>query len=543
MPCHTLSPSTKKESASSDVSTSSSDRAVLSSPSVKAVSSLFWEMRRQMPEELRGVEFASVREAALDVAVHSNLCMRLWPGGAKEETETAQEGGALPSLQKWHRICRELAAFSETLRRVIFFLPREKGFRASMLLLLTPGFFRSALTFFSFFSSPSCDFKKPSPMLSCALSGAVILSTLMGRNEALRLLMWKSTDFKRALKLVVKKAPFSKKKPEESVAAVYCIECLLSSFHGTKAALSHETIRDFNYFKAPDAEEEEGQPLDFSHLLRAAVLSHRSKRNQEGRKWSSIAMKFQDIALRNQYHDAAQSAFASSDANGDALGLFDLAISDFDTNGNPPSNSSSLNLEERATAVRCTLPNPAVREFVSKRKRMILARLESMTKDISEVPGMIVSLQAWLHTHTEVLSRRRRKLQGLSRSRHDLEVNTRKLSLEALASECDPFNEIILDPQYGEKLENRTFHPSKVECRKRGPQPACVVCASRVPTFQFCSVCKLAVYCGKECQKKGWKTQDGILSHRQACHKLRKSVTDVAFQGVFVESQCFSKLS
>uniref|UniRef100_A0A0G4FAK6 MYND-type domain-containing protein n=1 Tax=Chromera velia CCMP2878 TaxID=1169474 RepID=A0A0G4FAK6_9ALVE len=71
---------------------------------------------------------------------------------------------------------------------------------------------------------------------------------------------------------------------------------------------------------------------------------------------------------------------------------------------------------------------------------------------------------------------------------------------------------------------NTSFQPTGKEKRKTDPLP-CAVCGECAPTFIYCTACKLVVYCGRECQKRDWKTKTG--GYRERCALLKENVTDV----------------
>uniref|UniRef100_A0A0G4H2Y7 MYND-type domain-containing protein n=1 Tax=Chromera velia CCMP2878 TaxID=1169474 RepID=A0A0G4H2Y7_9ALVE len=366
--------------------------------------------------------------------------------------------------------------------------------------------------------------------------------------------IWKSHRFRRALKRTLQKVRV-KRGSFELVGPVFALlGALEGSGPGTQP--SSEAIHALNNERS-EKEEEGGAggepgPIDVSDLLRAnfwyakELVKHSCP--EEGSvlyNWGVAAKSFRNYSLASQFYKAAAKAFAEREANADAVELFKMATSGWEKEKETKGDVSVLVKSEyvimRALAIQCTLSNPAVEKYIKKNRVKILVEMHKMAKSLelssSSQPGTQPRLPIEISLFTGWLEATSSQSQALSSKcivypHFFPSIEWKKLRLQDLPSMCETAVHQFppTDFRGNEKplqKGNDSFLPTKAENRKYSPLP-CSVCKVAVPSFMYCGVCKLAVYCGKECQKRDWKRKPG--GHKERCALLKKSVTNVLLE-------------
>uniref|UniRef100_A0A0G4IDA2 Uncharacterized protein n=1 Tax=Chromera velia CCMP2878 TaxID=1169474 RepID=A0A0G4IDA2_9ALVE len=393
-------------------------------PSTSSPSPSPAEETRAIPEGvLEGDGFASVREVVVELVKlkgFNERLINLLPARPESfplfQTSCTQ---ILDSVQKFHRV-------------VFFGTHRLRGRKdsspaaLSTEVLLVAGFFRMALKVFTWWSLfPPCPFFVPfmdqpeSPqfaaMRSLCFAGGYLLAGLLQENERLRMLLWKSPLFLNALKAVVTKVRVTSRENKTEGEYVGRLTQLLmdlcrkeSSDFSLVSAMSEEVVRSLNESN-PAGKEGGGTPIDFTHLIRAALWAGRSN-NLMGSPvvyWGTAVESLGAIALKGDFFKAAQNAFASSDANGDAMDLFTRAISDFDTS---PRSLQDFTPRMRAGALTVTLHNAAVAKHVMKQRQKLLEKMRRFREAVDnaglEIPSTINALCAWLEANVPSLQQK-----------------------------------------------------------------------------------------------------------------------------------------
>uniref|UniRef100_A0A0G4I1Z1 MYND-type domain-containing protein n=1 Tax=Chromera velia CCMP2878 TaxID=1169474 RepID=A0A0G4I1Z1_9ALVE len=322
-----------------------------------------------------------------------------------------------------------------------------------------------------------------------------------------------------------------------------------------------ETVIEFNKV-SPDE-----QPLDVSRLIRAAVwfISPESVAvrlredpiNSSNSAWASpnaflhrwaLSVRFflrLAISLKRSFLEATQKAFADSEANNDALKLFEMATSGFENDhhgiGLPSEEKREEYLMNRLLALQCVLSNPAVIKFIDKKQVKILSKMRKVHSALyttlpagSHKPFTLLNLfLAWLEAITlrsKANMRDCTELLNLKDQCPEIAAGLGKVRAQDL---CSVFHSLgtkkeskTRDTQVEEKESDTDtlIQRTKKEMRKEAPLP-CFVCGKCVPTFMYCAVCQMLVYCGRECQKRDWKRKPG--GHKERCALLKENVTDV----------------
>mmetsp|Transcript_16666 Transcript_16666/g.33868 ORF Transcript_16666/g.33868 Transcript_16666/m.33868 type:complete len:305 (-) Transcript_16666:51-965(-) len=292
-------------------------------------------------------------------------------------------------------------------------------------------------------------------------------------------------------------------------------------------------------------------------MLRAALWYAQSNRraspsvveNAVLYDWAVEVFLLKNLCLRDHFSQAARKAFAEIEANEDALEIFKMATSKWERDMQQQKLSENLGgrllfASVRSVAIQCTLSNPAVVKYVDKNKVKILAEMRTVLKSVSPpkashssfkhftaAPFETMYFSAWLEA-TTLRSRANLSECVVNPLEFLPHIDLKKVRLQDLSSICESEVENIgkregllgLDGRVVPLQVNDSFLPSKAENRQIHPFP-CSVCEERVSTFMYCRVCKLVVYCGKDCQKRDWKRKPG--GHKQRCALLKENVTDV----------------
>uniref|UniRef100_A0A0G4I5Z6 MYND-type domain-containing protein n=1 Tax=Chromera velia CCMP2878 TaxID=1169474 RepID=A0A0G4I5Z6_9ALVE len=393
-------------------------------------------------------------------------------------------------------------------------------------LLAVKSFLATALKFFDFWSVFGPErFSVESMECEGGEAGLIMLSALLlGKgNERFRSLLWQSSRFRRGLKNLIQKLRVSRKRAEDLHPVILFFDYLQTNSDAETTFIPEEAIIAFNNEPSSLSNRDDPNPLDVSHLLRAFFWMAESPAcaqssysnggpNRTLLFWAVAAAVLRDLSLRTEFPKAARRAFADSGANADALRLFKLATSSWEDDESCNASASLAHLSVRLLAIECTLPNLAVAKYVKKKRVKLVATMRKALDKIpsekkggdSEVSLRLAYFIAWLNEGTF------------------MSIELRKVPAGELFALLEVAKtEVSSSTGWGIP---DSFQPTKKEKREDTPIP-CVVCGARVLTFMYCAVCKLVVYCGKECQRKDWKRKPG--GHKERCTLLKENVTDV----------------
>uniref|UniRef100_A0A0G4I7A4 MYND-type domain-containing protein n=1 Tax=Chromera velia CCMP2878 TaxID=1169474 RepID=A0A0G4I7A4_9ALVE len=316
------------------------------------------------------------------------------------------------------------------------------------------------------------------------------------------------------------------------------------------ATVPDEIVQQLNDFKSSRSGDEGTRPLDFSHLLRAALWHVKlfpysnvpsTPEDLILRPWLEHVRDFRGATREDAFAEAQSRAFIDRDADADALELFHAALSGIEWDGDvgevgveeTERRRRDFWTEQRLSALACVLPNAAVADYINREKQRVFTIvqrwLELLASDPREcrAPMLLVAFSAWLQTALGI--REEDDTQGIGRlwcrrlwQQVAPSIDLSAIPIERLASVVQSMKERLAEED-GTSLHT-SFQPSRRVYRQTA-SPPCDSCGSRVPSYMFCTVCKLAVYCGKECQKQDWKKKP--KGHKEQCARLKSFVTDV----------------
>uniref|UniRef100_A0A0G4HZ43 MYND-type domain-containing protein n=1 Tax=Chromera velia CCMP2878 TaxID=1169474 RepID=A0A0G4HZ43_9ALVE len=357
-----------------------------------------------------------------------------------------------------------------------------------------------------------------------ALTAINMLTAFVKGNPGLILMIWKNGSFRKALKRMIQNL---------RVTGEMCPMVLLPLFHLLQQfviqAIPEKVVEALNQERTDEGEGEETRPIDVSHLLRTSLWFVKlapkvlDKPDWSGKKilysWGGEARLLRNVCPRKEFAKAAQRAFADSEANGEALELFKMATSGWEreTDENT-SHDSNTRRFRRSLAIQCTVSNPSVAKYLDKNTVKILTEMRKVMGKAAQDESVmgyeeLALFTAWLEAAT-------------LRSQSNLEecmYYGKLVHLGDFKKKGLRVQDLLFDLGTMEAMGDR-LHPSKQQCKSICPPP-CVACGARVSTFMYCGVCKLVVYCGKECQRADWKRKPG--GHRQRCALLKENMTEV----------------
>uniref|UniRef100_A0A0G4I104 MYND-type domain-containing protein n=1 Tax=Chromera velia CCMP2878 TaxID=1169474 RepID=A0A0G4I104_9ALVE len=518
---------------------------------------------------LEGNRFAPLKQVVVEITVWRAM-------NAHYFSELAKHEAKIPTYQD---MCGKIFDLSQKFHSLMVELYEEEGQRASREVLAVKSFFFRAMELFCFWSLLADDtlFVLEGVRL-LADAGSILLAGLLYGNDRLRLLLWQSDDFKWALKNAIRKLQVDKE-TSFRIWPLYTLLCSLQGTQRTGFSIPHEVVMSFNGFKPEVGGGEEGGaaggaggvfgggeergdaggegrvfcregeeggveskddtgPIDVSHILRAAFWvaaeghwSNQSPAKSLFERWASIAERFKMISLRENFTQAARRTFVGEEESADALELFKSAVSGVENDGPPNCPERARRLWDRLLAIECTLPNPAVAQYVSEHKDQFSAQMwrlrEGARENDSDQYMLITGLLAWIAASRAVVPFDECKnLYAFLRLHPGIDLQSLSASnlfgfLEGLMT--DGAVEMGL-----KRGDCDSYQPRRKVKRDVAPLP-CTRCGGGVPTHMTCAGCKMVVYCGRECQKEDWKRKEGGRGHHKRCGLLKARVTDVLF--------------
>eukprot|EP00820_Chromera_velia_P019027 Cvel_27926.t1-p1 / transcript=Cvel_27926.t1 / gene=Cvel_27926 / organism=Chromera_velia_CCMP2878 / gene_product=hypothetical protein / transcript_product=hypothetical protein / location=Cvel_scaffold3561:2422-3737(-) / protein_length=438 / sequence_SO=supercontig / SO=protein_coding / is_pseudo=false len=325
-------------------------------------------------------------------------------------------------------------------------------------LLSVKGLFRMALELFTWWSvySPNPffdpfmdkpDSEQNASLRILCLSGGILLSCLvhynLAGNERLRMLLWKSPLFLKALKAIVTKfrpireGTTSKGKELENVIGI--LMDLVADLNGGPSpelpyGIAEGRVKSLNRCNPTGVEGGDG-PIDITHLVRAVTWLDQSRMSLAGYFKCGLGV-LKSIALKDQYRHARENALSDSETNPDVLRLFFSALFDFPEDKETEEKmkcregpeglvaalqplaeecASSCSFETdpaecdkgcdfRVEIIRFTLCNPAVAEHVNARMSCVLTHLRMSHKFLRRAVGgqrspFFYVFMAWLEAN------------------------------------------------------------------------------------------------------------------------------------------------
>uniref|UniRef100_A0A0G4GRI7 MYND-type domain-containing protein n=1 Tax=Chromera velia CCMP2878 TaxID=1169474 RepID=A0A0G4GRI7_9ALVE len=427
-------------------------------------------------------------------------------------------------------------------------------------LLAVKPYLATALDLFSYWSicSQECLLSQGTES-ALAKMGAYLLSALLAAKGGgrFRLMLWQSVVFRSAFKNMIEKMRVTRSRARDCFAEFGLLRSLEEDHAGNFFTVPQEAVVALNPPKG-SGEPASKVPASF-HLIRSFVwiASELAQGKEKGAEeaqhcpntplhlWAWAAGMIKNLSLRSAFYTAAASAFADSDANDDALRLFKMAISGWEKDGLKVSNAAEARLERerefsekmgrclkwRMLAIQCTLANPGVAKHLQKKKVKILAAVKKLRDMFSESSkkgsdgfAALLFFITWLEGAT-LLSKNDRTESGHLECLRDRVggVDLQKVPAADLFPVLNAAAVEDFEADTGEKVRD-TFQLSKKEKRENTPLP-CAICGVCEPSFMYCAVCKLVVYCGKACQKKDWNRKPG--GHKKRCALLKANATDI----------------